>query len=138
MICCICHFRSVFRTQSDMYDGAFNCENIHSFPQVRPPPPLFWETPPFWVPPSFWSKFKKLAPSFWEPSKLVHVNCNKNTLKWRCYASFYTKSIENIINITLSIFRLNSVFYYVHFLWLNIAFNVFHTWCARGMNMKHF
>ena len=35
-------------------------------------------TPPFWVPPIFWSKFKKLPPSFWEPSKLVHVNCKKN------------------------------------------------------------
>ena len=33
-----------------------------------------------------------------------------NTLKWRCYISYYTKSIENIINITLFTFRLNSVF----------------------------
>ena len=99
--------------------------------RVGTPPPFSEGTP------SFWNKFKKLPTSFWEPSKLVHVNC-KNTLKWRCYVSYYTKSIENIINITLFTFRLNSVFYYLHFLWLNMAFNVFHTWCARGMNMKHF
>ena len=44
-----------------------------------------WNTPflrelsyPFWVPPSFWSKFKKLLLFFWEPSKLVHVNCKKH------------------------------------------------------------
>ena len=73
--------------------------------------PLLWGNPPppFLGTPSFWSKFKKLIPSFWEPSKLVHANC-KNTLKRRCYVSDYTKSIEKIINITLFNFRLNSVF----------------------------
>ena len=41
--------------------------------------PLFWGNPlPFWLSPSSWSKFKKLSPSFWEPSKLVHVNCKKH------------------------------------------------------------
>ena len=33
-----------------------------------------------------------------------------DTLKWRCYVSYYTKSIENIIIITLYTFSLNSVF----------------------------
>ena len=42
-------------------------------PGLKPPPPLLG-TPP---PPSFWSKFKKLPPSFWEPSELVHINCKK-------------------------------------------------------------
>ena len=33
-----------------------------------------------------------------------------NTLKRKCYASYYTKSIESIIIITLYTFKLNSVF----------------------------
>ena len=37
-------------------------------------PPLLRNPPPLHSLPSFWSKFKKLPPSFWEPSKLVHVN----------------------------------------------------------------
>ena len=60
----------------------------------------------------------------------------RNTWQWRRYISYYTKSIENIF--TLFTFRLNFAFYYLHFLWLYIAFNVFHTWCARGMNIKYF
>ena len=64
--------------------------------------------PSFWVTPSFWSKFKKLPPSFWQPPKLVHVSCKKHFK--RCYVSYYTKSTENIINISLFTFRLNSVF----------------------------
>ena len=31
----------------------------------------------------------------------------RNILKWRCYVSYYTKSIENIINLTLFIFLLS-------------------------------
>ena len=87
--------------------------------------------------PSFWSKFKKL-PLLSESHPNWCMEIVWNTLKRTCYVSYYTKSIENIINITLFTFRLNSVFYYVQFLWLHIAFNVLHTWCARGMNMKHF
>ena len=34
----------------------------------------------------------------------------RSTLKWMCYISYYPKSIENIINITLFTSRLNSVF----------------------------
>ena len=74
------------------------------------PPPFFFEgTPPFWVPPSFWRKFKNLPLSFWQRSKLVHVNCKKH-FKMKVYVSYYTKSTENTINITLFTFRLNSVF----------------------------
>ena len=40
--------------------------------------PPFWGNPTFWAPPSSWNKFKKLLPSFWEPSKLVHINCMKH------------------------------------------------------------
>ena len=58
--------------------------------------------------PLFLKQVKKVTPSFWEPSKLVHVNF-WNTLKLRCYTSYYTKSIENII-ITLYTFTLNFVF----------------------------
>ena len=61
----------------------------------------------------------------------------RNTLKRKCYVSDYTKSIENIINITFYTLRLNSVFT-TNIFWLDIAFNVFHVWYAREMNMKHF
>ena len=44
---------------------------------------------PFWVPPFFWSKFKKLPPSFWQPSKLVHVNCKKHLkMKVLCFVPY--------------------------------------------------
>ena len=95
------------------------------------------ETQLFWGNPPLSEAFLKSYP----PLSEIHPNwCMqivRNTLKWRCYVSYYTKSIENIINITLFTFRLNSIYYW-HFLWLNIAFNVFHIWYARGMNMKHF
>ena len=101
--------------------------------------PLFSEgTPLSGYLPLSEANLKSYPPSsFYEPSKLVHINCKKH-FKWRCYVSYYTESNENIITIALFTFRLNFVFYYLHFLWLDIAFNVFHTWCARGMNMKHF
>ena len=51
--------------------------HVHSFLQGWNPP-FLRELPPFRVPPSFWSKYKKFSPSFWEPSKLVHVNCKKH------------------------------------------------------------
>ena len=75
---------------------------------------LFYEgtPPPFLGIPFYWSKFKKLAPL---PLSETHPNwCMqivRNTLKWRCYVLlYYTKSIENIINITIFNFRLSSVF----------------------------
>ena len=40
---------------------------------TTPPPPFL-----SWVPLSFWSKFKKLPPSFSDPSKVVHANCKKH------------------------------------------------------------
>ena len=71
--------------------------------------PPFSEGSPFLGTPSFWSKFKKLPPlSESHPNWCMQIVWN--TLKWRCYISYYTKSIENIINITLFTFRLNSVF----------------------------
>ena len=61
------------------------------------------------VPSSFCNKFKKLPFSFWEPSKLVYVNCMKH-FKMKVLRFVLYKSIENIIIITLYTFRLNSVF----------------------------
>ena len=67
-------------------------KNTHSFLQGwNPPPPLLWGNPlpPFWVPPSFWCKFKKLPPSFWEPSNLVHANCKKHLkIKVLCFVLY--------------------------------------------------
>ena len=37
-----------------------------------------WKPPFLREPPSFWSKFKKIPTPFWQPSKLVHVNCMKH------------------------------------------------------------
>ena len=72
--------------------------------------PLFSDgTPsPFWVLSSFWCKFKKLPPLS-ESHPNWYMQIVRNTLKWRCYLSYYTKTIENIINITLFTFRINSV-----------------------------
>ena len=69
-------------------------------------PSFLREAPSFWVPSSFWSKFKKLIPFFWEPSKLVHANCMKH-FKMK---ELHFVLIENIIVITLYTFRLHSVF----------------------------
>ena len=85
---------------------------MHSFLQGWNP-----RLSPFWVPPPpspptlllFLKQIKKVTPSFWEPSKLV-LQIVWNTLKRKCYASYYTKSIESIIIITLYTFKLNSVF----------------------------
>ena len=65
--------------------------------------------PPFLGTPYFWSKFKKLLPSFWQPTKLVHVNCIKH-FKMKVLRFVLYKPIENFIIITLYTFRLNSVF----------------------------
>ena len=66
-------------------------------------------TLPFWVPPSFWSKFKNYPP-FSESYSNWCIQILWNTLKWRSYISYFTKSIENIITITLYTSMLNSVF----------------------------
>ena len=67
------------------------------------------EPPPFWVPPSFWSKYEMLPPLS-ESHPNWYMQIVRNTIKWRCYVSYYSKSIENIISSTLFTFRLNSVF----------------------------
>ena len=71
--------------------------------------PLFWGNPsPLLGTPSFWSKFKKLPPpSESHPNRCMQIV--RNILN-EGYVSYYTKSIEDIINITLFTFRHNSEF----------------------------
>ena len=57
--------------------------------------------------------YPPLSESYPNWSKQIVIN----TLKWRCYVSYYTKSTENIINNTLFTFRLNSVFFFFFFNW---------------------
>ena len=77
-----------------------------------PPPPGFSEgTPPFWVPPLSEANLKSY-PLF---LRTIQIGACKlyymyYSLKCRCYVSYCTKSIENIIVITFYTFRLNSVF----------------------------
>ena len=78
----------------------------HSFFQGWNPPHRFPEgISPFLVTPIFLKQILKITPSFWGCMQIVW-----KTLKWRSYISYYTKSIKNIIIITLYTFRLNSVF----------------------------
>ena len=76
------------------------------------PPPAFSEgTPPFWVPPLSEANLKSY-PLF---LRTIQIGACKlyymyYSLKCRCYVSYCTKSIENIIIITFYTFRLNSVF----------------------------
>ena len=93
-----------------MFVGSHNdTDNNYSFLQGwNPPLPslLFWRnpSPSFCVPlpplSNFLSKLKKSPPSFWEPFKLVHVNCIKH----------FKMKVENIIIITLYTFSINSVY----------------------------
>ena len=63
----------------------------------------------FWGNPLFLKQIWKVTPiSESHPNSCMQIV--RNNLKWRWYVSYYTKSIENIINITLFTFRLNSVF----------------------------
>ena len=77
-----------------------------------PSPPGFSEgTPPFWVPPLSEANLKSY-PLF---LRTIQIGACKlyymyYSLKCRCYVSYCTKSIENIIIITFYTFRLNSVF----------------------------
>ena len=83
--------------------------HIHSFLQGWNHPFFEGTTPPFWVPPLSEASLKSYPPlSEIHPNWCIQIV--RNTLKWRCYVLYYTKSIENIINITLFIFALNSVF----------------------------
>ena len=91
---------------------------IHSFLQGwNAPPPFLRECPLSGYPPLSEANLKIYPLSESHPNWCIKIV--RNTSKWRCYVSYYTKSIENIINITLFTFRLNSVFYYLHFLWLD-------------------
>ena len=76
----ITYFSPVLLISSSLSRISTEVLNFLSFLQGWNPPPLFWDNPPppFLGTPSFWSKFKMLPHSFWEPSKLVHVNCNKH------------------------------------------------------------
>ena len=69
----------------------------------------FLREPPFLGTPSFWSKFEMLPPLS-ESHPNWYMQIVRNTIKWRCYVSYYSKSIENIISSTLFTSRLNSVF----------------------------
>ena len=79
--------------------------------------PTFFEDPlpPFWVPyPLSEANLESYPPlpplpSFWEPSKLIDANCKKH-FKTKVLRFALYKSTENIINIILFTFRLNSVF----------------------------
>ena len=65
--------------------------------------------PPFWVPLLSDANLKSYPPlSESHPNLCMQIV--RNTLKWRCYILCYTKSTENIINITLFTFWVNSVF----------------------------
>ena len=86
------------------------CRIDHSFFQGWNPP--FSEgthPPPFWVPPLSDANLKTYR-SLSESNLHWCLQIVRKTLKWRCSVWCYTKSIENIINITLFTFRLNSVF----------------------------
>ena len=94
-----------FRNQPQRFTFRWKLNSVAFF-NFQFPPGL---EPPLSGYPLSLKQILKITPSFWEPSKSVHENCMKH-LKWRRYISYYTKSIENIIIITLYIFRLNSVF----------------------------
>ena len=105
--------------------------------RVGTPPPFLREPSPLLsgYPPLSEANLKSY-PSLSEIHPNWCMQIIRNTLKWRCYVSNYTKSIENIINITLFYFQAQLCICHWHFLWLDIAINVFHIWYARGMNMK--
>ena len=60
---------SCFQSISIAFEHFHDSILLHSFFQGWNPP-FLREPSSFWVPLSFWCKFKKLPPSFWEPSKL--------------------------------------------------------------------
>ena len=64
----------------------------------------------FWGYPRFFEANLKGYPPLFESHPNWCMEIVTNTFKWRCYVLYYPKSIENIINITLFTFRLNSVF----------------------------
>ena len=101
-------------------------KNTHSFLQGWNPPPPFYEgtpSPLSGYPPLSDANLKSCPPlSESHPTWCMQIV--RSTLKSRCYVLYYTKSIENIISITFY-FQAQLFIYYWHFLWLDIAFNVF-------------
>ena len=86
-----------------------HCPTPHSFFQGWNPPILFWGNPVSVYPPLFEANLKNYTSlSKSHPNWCMQIVWN--TLKWRGYISYYTKSIENVIIITIYTFRLNSVF----------------------------
>ena len=120
--------QSKFQLKMYLVYHAQNCLFLSTFKTIVSSrvgtPPFSEGTPPFWVPPSFWSKLKKLPPSFWQPSKLVHVNCKKHfKIKVLRFILYY---INGEYHKQYSYFQAQLCIYYWHFLWLDIAFNVFY------------
>ena len=107
--------------------------------RVKTPP--FMREPPFLGTFLFLKQVKKLPPSFWQPSKLVHVNCIKH---FKMNVSYYTSQTR--ISLSFLFILSGSTLYllltlaliFIFIFILDIAFNVLYIWCARGMNMKHF
>ena len=73
--------------------------NPHFSEGTTPPPPPFLGTP------SFWSKFKKLPHSFWEPSKLVHVNSKKH---FKMKVLRFVSTIQSQLRVSLTLLFLLS------------------------------
>ena len=73
---------------------------------LNPPPPL-----------------SGCTPSFWEPSKLVYVNCMKHQNEG---VTFRTILSQLRISLPLLLILSGSILYPLLTLWLHIAFNVFH------------
>ena len=86
------------------------------------PHSLFWGNPPILGTPSFWSKFKKL-PSPSESHSNWCMRFVRNTLKLRCCVS-YQVNWEHYWHYSFY-FQAQLCIYYWHFLWLDIAFDVF-------------
>ena len=90
--------------------------NFHTWLDLMTHSFLQGENPPFLREPSLSGHppFSEANLKNYPPLSDSHPNwCMKivwTILKWRTYISYYTTLIENIINITLYTFRLNSVF----------------------------
>ena len=84
------------------FHQGWNCPSFVREPQ---PPPLSFPGYPF---------LSEANLKSYLPLSQIHrkwcMQIVRNTLKWRCYVSYHTKSIKNIINIALFTFRLNFVF----------------------------
>ena len=94
-------------------------------------------TPPFWVPPSFWSIFKKLPPSLFLRAIQIGA-CKLYETFQNEGVTFHTILSQFRISLSLLFIISGSTLYLLLTLWLDIAFNIFHIWYPKRMNMKHF